>query len=599
VEEVLLSWEPTTAGSVTAATVTFTPDRTMKEGDSIQIPLGLPGIVADVEGGTSTCTPTGQSASLFLVNVTVATSTIILTVADGEKVIRGAPVTLTIPTECKIFNPSITPAENDYFTATGTRAVSGYGTASISGTAPKLPTLVMAPVHSAEMSEGSETGRFDNCLGTGCDAFSGNTHFALRTIQDASSMDTTWSGRLRYSSQGNRCSNTPSAGEGTFPSSRYCTPRSPGYVVANGAGDNGAPIGSSAAGPSFGFNFMEDNDLCRQHGIRTNNPCALTIGADWTVGIELQIDENASSVEFKFAHAKAIRAGSTLTFRLPTSAAIESELTVSVLVQDGDTQGLGSEITTWTATYVQEPENTEYGVMTITMDTPVPAGHIVGGSVAGFNANLAFIPKGVIGEVSQGAKTTLIFRSGGVQATYNSLEGAPLQAYKESVLPFEIVEGKLYSFRVYAYNGRFRSEPATTSVSNRAIVRPKGVAYIPRISVETMGVALWYNETNTPETLTRVHLTFTPRMPLAGGMQISLSLPGFTHESSMFASYTAEGGDIEHASVQVVDDVPQYDDFTAETMLTTASWSTNTSMLVFTVSEGQVLYFVLTIYVPV
>jgi hypothetical protein len=120
VEEVLLSWEPTTAGTATAATVTFTPDRTMKEGDSIQIPLGLPGIVADVEGGTSTCTPTGQSASLFLVNVTVATSTIILTVADGEKVIRGAPVTLTIPTECKIFNPSITPAENDYFTATGT-----------------------------------------------------------------------------------------------------------------------------------------------------------------------------------------------------------------------------------------------------------------------------------------------------------------------------------------------------------------------------------------------------------------------------------------------------------------------------------------------
>jgi hypothetical protein len=576
VEEVLIDWSTTTAGEAAAGTVKFTPDRTLMEGDAVTIPLGLPGIVTDVLGGTSTCTPTGASSTLFTVNITVATSTVILTVAAGKTVPRAVPVELVLPVTCKIYNPLLTGAAGAYKTATGTNAVAGYGTATASGTTPTLPTLVMAPVLSADNTISKKaSGRFDNCLGTGCNAFSGISHFALRTIQDASSMDTVWNGTLRYSSQGTRCSSSPSTAAGPFPSTRFCTSFGNGFVSNNGAGDNGAPIGSNPNGPALGTNFLQNNDRCRRHGISTNNPCALTIGSDWTVGLS-SLDVGATYVSFKFAYAKAIRSGSTLKFRLPSNASTNSTLTVDAKIFDSDTQTQGSAITTWTAAYEQE---TDRGIMTLTIKTNVPAGHVVSCNVTGMNATMTSTPKGVVGEVSQGAKTTLIFRHGGVQANYKSAEGAPLQTYAEQPLPFEIIEGKIYSFRVYAYNGRFLSDPTVTTVNNRAISPPKGAAYIPQVSVDSMGVAIDCNTSSS--VATQIKLTFTPRIPLSGGMQISLALPGFsvntTISKSDFVPLTAAASQIKTGAGA------------AETKLTTGSWTTNTSMLVFVVATDQII----------
>eukprot|EP00282_Hemiselmis_andersenii_P043017 CAMPEP_0172065008 /NCGR_PEP_ID=MMETSP1043-20130122/10412_1 /TAXON_ID=464988 /ORGANISM="Hemiselmis andersenii, Strain CCMP441" /LENGTH=1219 /DNA_ID=CAMNT_0012725099 /DNA_START=257 /DNA_END=3912 /DNA_ORIENTATION=+ len=346
VQEVFASWSPTTPGQKAAATINFTPPRRMDHGDRLVLSLGAPGMVADPF--VTSCTATGDSASLFDVTIYSNASEVTLTVASGATVIRGAPVSLTLPTACNIYNPALkgdSGADAAYYTAVGDRASAFWGTKDLTGTvspsvsAPALPTFIVGNL--LGYGYNSTAGRFDNCLGAGCDAFGASTHFAVRTIQDGSSMDTAWSGDLRYDSEGGLCAAAASNGTGTFPSNRLCASYAwTGYQSGHDAGDNGAPIGTNPGQGSttYGQSMGSINDACRD-GSTSKNPCALTVGAQWTVGVALSGYDAASPTTFAltFKHMRAIQKGSTITVPLASSSYTSGPTGTSTVVTSGDT----------------------------------------------------------------------------------------------------------------------------------------------------------------------------------------------------------------------------------------------------------------------
>jgi len=570
IQEVFASWSPTTAGQKAAGTITFTPPRRLEHGDSVVIPLGAPGRVSDP--AVTTCTPEGDASSWFDLGIASQASEVTLTVKSGVTVLRGTPVSLTLPTGCSIYNPALkgdSGADAAYFTAIGDTAASSFGTNDLSGTvspavlAPALPTFIVSNLLGYGFN--GTAGRFDNCLGAGCDAFGASTHFALRTIQDASSMDTAWSGDLRYDSEGGLCATSASTGTGTFPSNRLCASYAwTGYQSGHDAGDNGAPIGTNPGQGSttYGQSMGSINDACRD-GSTNRNPCALTVGAQWTVGIALSGYDGASPTTFvlTFRHRRAIQAGSTIAVPLASDAYTSGPTGTSTVITSGDTRVAASPITTWTAAYAA-------GVLTLT----------------------------VVGEVSYGSRTTVIFRNGegtssflypatttgdAAGATVPSAVGSPLADYAVSTTAKGIVEGSVYSFRVYAYNGRFKSDPITASVQARAVTAPAPVAYVPRQSSETMGVSITYSTADFATAVT-LGLAFTPRVTLGEGMRVSMVLPGFTHGDGA-AFVTIGTAHIESGTGTSPNFAASG---SADTVFEQASWTQNTSTLVLTVKAG-------------
>jgi len=134
---------------------------------------------------------------------------------------------------------------------------------------------------------------------------------------------------------------------------------------------------------------------------------------------------------------------------------------------------------------------------------------------------------------------------------------------------------------VYAYNGRFKSDPVTASVQARAVTAPAAVAYVPRQSSETVGVAILYS-TSDFATVVTLGLSFTPRVTLGEGMKVSLRLPGFTHTNST-AFVTIGTAHIESGTGTS----PAFTaSGSADTVFEEASWTQNTSTLVLTVKSG-------------
>jgi len=342
----------------------------MYEGDSIALSLGAPGTVTDAS--TTSCTPTGTHADWFTVALAAATSTVTLTVVADKIILKGTPVQVILGTDCKIYNPALkgdSGASADYFTAMGTAPEQYYGTAQLAGTvspakiAPLLPTYIIAPV----VGGTAETpGRYDNCIGGGCDAFGASTHVQLKTIQDGSSMDLAWSGDLQVSGVGGSCGATggTSAGSG-WPGNRYCSSQSwTGYDSAHPAGDNGAPIASGVS--------LASNDAACRSGTSTKNPCALSIGSTWTVGMGISGYDSTTPTTFAltFKHSKAIPVGSTISVALPNTAYTSGPTGTSTVITDGDTLVAASAITTWTAAYDDSTD-----VLTLT----VVGGHVKAG----------------------------------------------------------------------------------------------------------------------------------------------------------------------------------------------------------------------------
>lgn len=197
-----------------------------------------------------------------------------------------------------------------------------------------------------------------------------------------------------------------------------------------------------------------------------------------------------------------------------------------------------------------------------------------------------------MGEVKIGETTTVIFRNGDTTSNYlypatttadaagSTIPGAvgsPTKSYAVSTTRLAIAEGAIYAFRVYAYNGRFKSTAATVQVQARAISPPAQVAYIPSQKAETVGVNMIYS-TADAATAVELGLFFTPRVTLSAGMLVSLVLPGFTTTDSF----------VSIAAVQAATGTsPDYTNAASDDgVFGAASWTQNTSTLVLTVKSG-------------
>ena len=112
------------------------------------------------------------------------------------------------------------------------------------------------------------------------------------------------------------------------------------------------PIGSNPGQGSvtYGTAMTSVNDECRA-GTSAHNPCALSVGSGWTVGVGLSGYDHATAVttfKLTFRHSKAIPVGSVISITLPTSA-YTSGLDTSTVITNADTKVAAVAITDWTA----------------------------------------------------------------------------------------------------------------------------------------------------------------------------------------------------------------------------------------------------------
>mmetsp|Transcript_66378 Transcript_66378/g.163543 ORF Transcript_66378/g.163543 Transcript_66378/m.163543 type:complete len:3114 (+) Transcript_66378:219-9560(+) len=569
-EDVVLTYSGTAPG-VTDVTIDMVPTEHLGAGDTITIVLDSPGLYIAAD---ATCAPSGTHAALLDAAVNVTTgSTITLMVATDKTIFRGTPFQVTL-SGCGIYlpDPSGTAGSADLFEY----QLSSYGTS-----APSPKTFVLAYISGTAL-------RGDNCKSSGCNVSSTKV---LPFVQDASSMDLTWSGNLSFSGIGAACSGSvrvPRTDTTTkpFPSNRYCAPTGtgsndpePNDAVGN-SGDNGAPIGqnpgrlSTTTGTVF-YSSSNTEATCRS-GTGTRNPCALSVGTDWTTSAVLAWTHNgasASQVVFTIRRDRYTPVGAKLTVVLAGSnggdddtAGSNSSMTIVVAKVDG-----GALLADWSAAWVEASAS-----IVLTAGTSVAPETEIAITIAGLTlATTSFPATRLVAVDHQVSRTSVIFKKGASSVTYSSAVGDPTGAYTPGTA-MTIAAGDIVNVRVYAYNGRFRSAPATTLVQSRAITKPAAPAYFPSQMQSSVVVALVYDNP-TPSEATNITATFTPDFDLLNGTYVSVVLPNFggpllaslfNETATQYAVYKAGG-------------VNTHDVFTS------AEWVKNTTSLVFRVGEGS------------
>ena len=444
VEEVFLTYSNVSAGSPSALNVSFTPSlHSMRAGDSIVLHLGYPGILFRLF--KSDCMIQGQDASKVSVSVDPVASSIKLTVKAGYSLLLGHLVKITIPESCSF----VLPGGNDrnYTQIYGHDGHPAY-----------LPALVLAPVLGAAGSM-----RFDNCKGTQSCVPTGQT-MILPSIQDASSMDTSWSGSLQYSATGSACRSTTIFGsDATFPASRYCS--------SGVSGDNGQPVGQNPGQGTVtsGTAFTDADEKCRS-GQGFRNPCALSIGQDWTMSVSVTYFKDSSSGRVTSAHLnfvrdKILQKGDRLIVPFSTrtlhscNGTAWNSLPNSVCkprlkVQVSKTSLSASVHAEWGCEWNIDSSNRQ---LTIFVGSFVDRNMNVSIHIEGFVADQPTsdnaLTEDLVTQVVRGRKTTVIFRDGFSKASYQSLEGEPVANYEQAGNSYFTGDG-IYQFRVYSYNGR-------------------------------------------------------------------------------------------------------------------------------------------------
>ena len=512
VEEVLLTYTNGAGGSPSCINMTFTPSLTISADDSILLNLGYPGIVFRIF--KADCEIQGPDASKVILWVDPVLSRIKLTVKAGNSLFRGHSVQLSIPESCSFLLPG--GPDWNY-----TRI---YGE---DGQPAHLPAVVLAPILGAAGSA-----RFDNCKGAQSCLPTG-LKMVLPSIQDASSMDTSWSGSLQYGGTGSTVS-----------------------------GHNGKPIGQSSVQGTVasGTLFSDSDEGCRS-GQGSINPCVLSIGHDWTVTVSATYIKDAStgrvtSAKLKFARNKVLQKGDKLILPFPTRTLSSCNGTVanasSNFICKPRTEinvsnaPLSANVNAdwsleWNATSTKKQ-------LTIYVGSAVEKNAEVCIHMDGFIADQPIsddtLSEDLVSQVLRGQKTTVIFSNDFQKASYTSSEGNPLENYEQAGTNYLSADG-IFQFRIYSYNGRFKSVASQTLVQSRAINRPVQPAYFPQISQTALGADFEFtllqgNQQSlptlgsarpnpaTPGAPTRIGIRFTPRHALDQGQTVTVKLPGFS-----------------------------------------------------------------------
>jgi len=625
-EEVFVTYGNVSADMPMDIRLDFTPTRSLYEQDSIVLHLNAPNVM--FSNFSSACTLAGTDGERLTSTVDAATSTLTLTVKNGYGLNARDPIHITVPASCGALMPG-----------GGGSLIGLYG----NGTKFPLSELIVAPILGKITST-----RFDNCKQGNTTTCVARKTIVLPTIQDSSSMDTKWSGQLRYGSTGSACLNAVpkngSVGGDIFPSNRFCSldtpnsndPDSLDSFSSGNSGDNGAPIGGnpgragSGGSVSSGTMFPDSNADCRS-GSASKNPCALTIGQEWTMGVNLSytLDEDTgyyTEVALQWQRPRVLMPGDVvkiplggITFIQPctdfpcttftegeagsgmnasdvnassssSSANCPSSLTVTELVTWCDnitSTNMTTNITTTTrnctslnvTTNVTEDShcallNTDAylnweqelnftasidiagSFLKIFVHSPIPPMAFVYVEVSGFvgSATPATLIDEALAEVIRKEHMTVFVKDGAIKATYASSFGDPVGNYAQGVpgnpptAPgvLSFTAGDVLQFRVYAYNGRFKSAPAVTKVQNRAIEAPVAPAYFTMTSMRSVGAKYFFsnlavnqksNPAGTKSTTSvaavagrasRIGIFFTPSFNVLGGQTITLDLPEFS-----------------------------------------------------------------------
>ena len=629
--DVLLNFTNPVPGQISPLEIFFTPELTLQIGDSIAMNLGR--TFRMLSSFDATCTIEGPNGEqLNITNFDQENMVFHLTVIAG-KLIATKPVYATLPVGCGITIPGDIANEQER---------SRFGIF-----VNPLPSILHAPILGDIQSR-----RFDNCKGTGVDFKSFDSSsgcdvtatYVLSTIQDASSMDTEWNGQLQTGGSGVACASNPLPGTSTpFPSNRLCSSYSAesrckdigGVYGSDGAcgsgnaakcsttvpapcnikssffadaslstmqnsGDNGKPVGSNpASGSSKGTILSDSDEKCRS-GMGAKNPCALSVGQDWTLGVNTSYVWNNASypqIGATFIRDRALAFRDIIEIKMPGIVNTQPEGGIcGIFAEQGAKYGQGNnpeKNSTWggnasfsnfesssacetlrTEVYLNHTDKPSHAwesywdvkrsIMSIVVGTPVSTGSKVEIFIHGFHSTT--VPASAdptvdcesgtiscqasmekIADVIRAQKTTIFFKNLATTSTYVTRWGDPVSAYVESSPPagLTINAAAIYNFRVYAYNGRYKSKSVQTLVQNRAIKRPGKPLYFPQVSQERVPVELMLtNLAGTQESTsvagvasptaaeagkaTRIGVKFTPTRKINELETLDIHLPKFT-----------------------------------------------------------------------
>ena len=627
-EEVSLSYDPMTGGSATAITLKMKPKEHIYGGDVLQINLNFPGLIQPADfSDMANCVPTGTHADYFVADSVAfaeGTSILTLTVVDGKYIPRESSVDLTLPTACGLIYPETGLAKTSTavnYGATATGADIALKQASRYGTHDIMPLDYAV----AFITGASNATSGDNCKNVTCTV---SRTVVLPTVQDSSSMDLGWSGQMQFNATGSACSNLVMAPMNTaspFPMKRFCSNYGTGaadpdrfdslatnndnaYILGTGgnSGANGFPIGrnpgragrtsfvSAASFKTTGYYSLDSSAACRS-GTASGNPCVLPSGEDWataaSLGYTFSGDDNAtlSELEVTISRDRYIHPGSGLKIKFPGAYHTDSSVTTSYAIDCAatvDGAPLNNVTCSWAnglgvggALTVQMP------LRTVNPDSAVPPNGLLVVTATGLNVTKAAAAEPYMSTatvaVNSGPsrqRATVIFRNGARAVTYTSADGDPLGVYTGATSNITILPNDIVSFRVYAYNGRFKSAAATTPTQTRAIKPPNAPAYFSEQEHLSVPVTLAYDQPNLtvansnttqvmlPSVMTEITITFTTTMDLTNGTTLTLGLPGFTTAGK----------------------VPLRGISTGDSVFPTADWNANTSKLVLKLADNAV-----------
>ena len=599
-EEVFFTYSQTEPAVATAVNISFYPSAHIYGGDQIVIMNRYPGLKQSTDF-SGDCTLEGTHGPMFTISITDDNMT--LTAADTTLVPRKSPVLIVIPATCLLIYPDLLEYDAQVANMNATRepAAQADYQSSRYGSHPIAP-----PARSYAYIIGSvnaTTG--DNCKG-GCSV---TTTHRLPIMQDGNSMDLAWDGSMRFSAVGVPCAPFIGSPEDTatqvFPSKRYCSMASTGsndldayddvtdnpfniYVTSNhgNSGQNGKPIGTNAGrigyatgypGPSrtvsSGTAFSDSSSACRA-GTSAQNPCVLPSGEDWNNAVTMNytIDSSAvTSVQVRIIRDGCLFQGASFAIAIPGSQNSAGSASVACSAA-GETLGA---LSGWSCAWTQ---STGYGSLVVTVGSTVCTGEAItitaDPSTLSLNSTLtadSAWPMKLTAVFKTGTQQqTVIIRDQASTVTFNTLSGDPVGNYADSATKVSIATGDIFTFRAYAFNGRFRSPAAETPVQTRAIDKPVPPAYFPDVAHNSVGAQLTYSQTGATNgtlvasTATEITVKVTPPADLPNATTLTIGLRGFT--SSTIKRDIATGHDV----------------------FTVAHWNSNTSSLVLVVAPGTV-----------
>uniref|UniRef100_A0A7S4N9U0 TNFR-Cys domain-containing protein n=1 Tax=Guillardia theta TaxID=55529 RepID=A0A7S4N9U0_GUITH len=443
--------------TISAVNVTMGIQRTIYPGD--QLVFSFASLQSKLLASFNpNCTLQGVDSQKFKISsYNSTTSVIVLTIQDGFYLVWGSMVQFQFPDTCMISGMPSPP----------------FG-----------QTLLQIPV----IGVNSQV-QFDNCKGNSS-CLAAKT-VMLPSIQDANSMDLDWSGQLQYGSTGAPCATTlASTSSYMFPSNRICS--------TGDSGSNGRPVGFSFASSArtSGSQFMDSNAACRSSQAQSN-PCTLSIGQSWTVGIEIMYHWNGyvtnqsiwedPQIELWFTTEQGIFVGDILRFTIPSLVQQQPSASGTCYTfHEAGSQQIGfntiyqnasfpnssflseceifkTEVTFDYGNVLQQNWETHFdnkaSTFQIYVGSPVLPGAMMNVKINGFrNTQAMNYSQNAIGEVIRGKRTTLVLSQNSIKASYSSISGNPINGYTESRSQ-DLNLGDIVSFRIYAHNGRFKSAP--------------------------------------------------------------------------------------------------------------------------------------------